>query len=188
MVEQRLTEREKARFWLIARRGLYYVDPSPPVTKGSVEQLLAVLPEWLPDESIGSWLKRANNPPTQVISFPKRVRRFQTVTEFFRMAADSGSERYPLPEKTLESADGRFWLTIWKVGDDLELTLQALGMAIDEFARSTLVLAASADADALLAVIQLDERGEGHGVVADTLATRKALLHPILGLLESGEA
>jgi hypothetical protein len=188
MTEPTLTDTEKARLWLRAWHGLHRLDTRSPVAKGMVEFLLAGLPERYSAETVSQWLQQATpSSSTRVIPFPGRTRRMQAVTEFFRMAADSGDERYPLPENTLESADGRFWLTVRAAGDALELTVQAVGMAIDDFAGQTIGLAAADEPSTPLIVLQLDQQSEGQIRVADTPELRKGLLHPVVGLIESGD-
>lgn len=176
--------------WLTAWHHLHALDRRPPLSGVDVGQLLQLLPERDAGESVAAWLgRRAARPASaQVIAFPGRVRRFQPVTEFYRMAADSGSERYPLPETTLESADGRLWLSVDKQGDELELTVQAVGMAVDELAGKCVGLAADATPGSLVAAVILDEQGEGRCLVADTDAVRQALLHPIVGIVEFSES
>jgi hypothetical protein len=176
--------------WLTAWHHLHGLDRRVPVSGSDIDQLLQVLPERDSGESVGAWLKRRAEPAAsaRIIAFPGKVRRFQPVSEFYRMAADSGTERYPLPETTLESADGRLWLSVNKQGDELELTVQAVGMAIDELAGKCVGLAADAAPETLVAAVILDQQGEGRCVVADTDAVRQALLHPIVGIVEFSES
>ncbi|NJD08317.1 MAG: hypothetical protein FIA97_17745 [Methylococcaceae bacterium] len=174
--------------WLAAWHHLHGMDRRPPVSTVAINQLMQVLPERAGDESVSGWLKRRIERSAQVIAFPGKVRRFQPVAEFYRMAADSGSERYPLPETTLESADGRLWLSVDKQGDQLELTVQAVGMAVDELAGRWVGLASDSAPETLVAAVMLDEQGEGRCVVADTDAVRQALLHPVVGIVEFSES
>jgi len=177
------------KLWLAAWHHLHAADRRVQVSTAAVEQLLEVLPERGDSETVAAWLLRARPVSSaRVIAFPGKVRRFQPVTEFYRMAADSGSERYPLPETTLESADGRLWLSVSKQGEELEFTVQAVGMAIDELAGKCIGLAADTTPDALVAAVLLDEQGEGCSVVADTETVRKALLHPVVGIIDFSES
>ena len=175
--------------WIEAWHTLHAQDRRPLVNAADVDHLLALLPERSGHESSAAWLARLTAQATsaKVIPFPVKARNFKPMTEFFRMAADSGSERLPLPDTTLESADGRLWLTVTKDGEELVLTVQAVGMAIDDLSGKTVGLAAKDDADTLLLVVELDDQAEGTCRVADDEAVRAALLHPVIGLVDAGE-
>lgn len=149
-------------------RGLHYLDSRPAVSSEMIQELVDVLPELKPGQTIGDWLNSA------------RVRRRVAITEFGDIAAKGrGDNLYPLPT-TLPSKDGRFWLTVQKSGDELKLTLEAIGLAISEFAGHQLVLTGPEETDAALAIIQLDHTANGYRTIPDTAEYRKMLLHPRL--------
>lgn len=172
-----LASDQQAQLWFIAWCGLHYLDSRPTVSPDFIQKLIDVLPELKPGQAIGDWLNSA------------RVRRRVAITEFVRMAARSSSEdHYPLPTTTLPSSDGRFWLTVQKSGDDLKLTLEAIGLAIGEFAGHPLVLTGPEETDAALAIIQLDHTARGYRTIPDTAEHRRMLLHPRLSLPDADES
>jgi hypothetical protein len=66
----------------------------------------------------------------------------------------------------------------------VSIAVQALGLATDEFANRTLGIAgAGADAEPV-ALLQLDEDGDGSVRLPDSPELRRALLKPVIGLVE----
>ncbi|MDG4550845.1 MAG: hypothetical protein P9F19_08420 [Candidatus Contendobacter sp.] len=170
-----LASDQQAQLWFMAWRGLHYLDSRPAVSSEMIQELVDVLPELKPGQTIGDWLNSA------------KVRRRVAITEFVRMAASSSKDRYPLPTTTLPSSDGRFWLTVQKSGDELKLTLEAIGLAIGEFAGHQLVLTGPEETNAALAIIQLDHTARGYRTIPDTVEHRRMLLHPRLSLPDAHE-
>lgn len=155
--------------------GLHYLDSRPIISSDLIQQLIRVLPERKPEQTISDWLKSA------------KVRSRVAITEFVRMAASSSEDRYPLPTAPLHSSDGRFWLTVQKSGDALKLTLNAIGLAISEFAGQQVILTGPEQTESDLAIIQLDHAASGCRTIPDTVEHRRMLLHPILSLLDADE-
>ena len=191
MPDQTLSDSEALVLWREAERRLRLVDVEPPLSMTTVDSLLDILGPRRSNESLGDWLQRGHAPATtierpsaEIIPFNPRRQRFTPVAEIVRLAADTSGPEIPLPTRELETADGRFRLRVTLEGDQVVLTVQALGLASDDFAGRTIGLAA-ADADQPpVALLQLDEDGDGTVRLPDTTALRQALLKPILGLVE----
>ena len=185
--------------WLEARRRLALADVAPPVTRERVDRLLAALPPRRPDEDLRGWLRRGAeaadgerrpSPSARVIAFPGAGRvRFTPITEIVRLAADSagagGEIPLPDPGRAIESADGRFRLTIAadEAGGGIRVAVQALGLASDLYANRRIGLAGHGDAGPL-AVVTLDEDGDGACRLDDRPDVRRALRRPVIGSVE----
>jgi hypothetical protein len=191
MTERKLSEAEAFALWREAERRLRLVDVEPPVSMARVDALLGVLGARQEGESITDWLKRSRKAPVaetrpsaEIIQFSARRQRFTPVAEITRLAADTSGPDLPLPSRELETADGRFRLKVAIEGDQVMIAVQALGLAADEFANRTLGIAgAGADAEPV-ALLQLDEDGDGSVRLPDTPELRRALLKPVIGLVE----
>ncbi len=192
MSHRSLTDTEALALWRRAAHQLALVDVEPPVSMAEVDQLLQVLGSRQRDESIISWLKRghterpatASQGSAEIIQFNPRRQRFTPVAEFVRLAADTAGAEIPLPSRALETDDGRFRLEVVKAGDELVISIQALGHASDLFALKTLGLRADEPGQLPIALVQLDEDGDGTLRQADSPALRRALLRPVLGVIE----
>lgn len=185
--------------WLEARRRLALADVAPPVSRERVDRLLAALPPRRPDEDLRGWLRRGAgaaggerrpSPSAEVVAFPGAGRvRFTPITEIVRLAADSAGAggKIPLPDpgRAIESADGRFRLTIAadEAGGGIRVAVQALGLASDMYANRRIGLAGAGDTGPL-AVIELDEDGDGVCRLDDRPDVRRALLRPVIGSIE----
>jgi hypothetical protein len=191
MPDQTLSDTEALVLWREAERRLRLVDVEPPLSMTTVDSLLDILGPRRSNESLGDWLQRGHAPATtierpsaEIIPFNPRRQRFTPVAEIVRLAADTSGPGIPLPTRELETADGRFRLRVTLEGDQVVLTVQALGLASDEFAGRTIGLAAVDAEEPPVALLQLDEDGDGTVRLPDTTALRQALLKPILGLVE----
>lgn len=191
MPDQTLSDSEALVLWREAERRLRLVDVEPPLSMTTVDSLLDILGPRRSNESLGDWLQRGHAPATtierpsaEIIPFNPRRQRFTPVAEIVRLAADTSGPEIPLPARELETADGRFRLRVTLEGDQVVLTVQALGLASDEFAGRTIGLAAADTDQPPIALLQLDEDGDGTVRLPDTTALRQALLKPILGLVE----
>jgi hypothetical protein len=136
------------------------------ISREDIDHFMPHLPVPLAGESLDTWFKRGNR---------------AIVADFIRYAADSATDEFPLPDNPL--ATDRFRLSIQQDGQELELTVQALGMAITEFANSALDLV---DAKTALsfARVALNYKGHGQVCIANTIEHRRALLHPQLRRIE----
>ena len=126
------------------------------------------------------------------MTFPGAGRvRFTPLTEIVRLAADSAgvSREVPLPDpgRAIESADGRFRLTIAAEAGGIRVGVQALGLASDLFANRRIGLAGPGGAEPL-AVIPLDGDGDGECRLDDRAEVRRALLRPVIGLIDDEDA
>jgi hypothetical protein len=195
MTDQKLSDHEAADLWRRAERRLRLVDREPPVTLGEVDALLQILGPRREQESLGEWLQRARapraeaapRPSAEIIPFSPRFnakrQRFTPMAEIVRLAADSGGE-IALPARELETADGRFRLKVTGEGDQVVIEVQALGLAADEFAGRTIGLAPAAAGAEPIALLALDDDGDGRVRLPDDPALRRALLKPVIGLVE----
>jgi hypothetical protein len=190
MTDHKLSRAEALALWREAERRLRLVDREPPLTMAKVDGLRQVLGERRADESLADWLLRARSetrqprPSAQIIPFSPRRQRFVPVAEITRLAADSAGSEIGLPVRELETADGRFRLAVRAEGDQLLIELQALGHAADEFAGRSVGLASAEPGAEPVAVLQLDGDGDGQARLPDSPALRRALLRPVLGLVE----
>jgi hypothetical protein len=190
MTDHKLSQAEALALWREAERRLRLVDREPPLTMAKVDGLRQLLGERRADESLADWLLRARNearekrPSAQIIPFSPRRQRFVPVAEITRLAADSAGSEIGLPVRELETADGRFRLAVMAEGDHLLIRLQALGHAADEFAGRSIGLARAEAGAQPVAVLQLDGDGDGQARLPDSPELRRALLRPVLGLVE----
>jgi len=195
MTNHKLSDSEAEELWRLAEQRLRLVDREPPVALSQVDALLQALGPRRREESLGAWLQRsrapqaaaAPRPSAEIIPFSPRFnarrQRFTPLAEIVRLAADSGGE-LALPLRELETADGRFRLEVTGEGDQVVIAIQALGLAADEFAGRTVGLAPAAAGAEPIALLALDEDGDGRVRLPDDPALRRALLKPVIGLIE----
>jgi hypothetical protein len=191
MTERKLTDAEARALWREAERRLRLVDPAPPIEMARVDALLGVLGPRRHEESLRDWLQRGQQraaervarPSAEIIPFSPRRQRFVPVAEITRLAAASAGETLELPTRELETADGRFRLRVSREGDRVVLAVQALGFAADDFAGKLMGLA-PAGAATPIAVVRLDDDGDGEVRLPDGDELRRALLKPVLGTIE----
>lgn len=188
------SDREQ-KFWSILLHRLELAASAPPLSREEAAELLAQLPPRRGQETLIDRIHRAMDADNVI---PVNFRPLITI---YRLAADSG-EIAPLPDpgRPLETADGRFRLWIRGANSKIQLTLEALGFASDEFAGRRLGLA-SADtypeqttdkivhlhSENLIAQFALNEDGDGACEIPDSLETRQALFQPVIGLIEDDE-
>ena len=196
MTNQKLSDSEAEELWRLAEQRLRLIDREPPVALSQVDALLQTLGPRRHEESLTDWLQRsrapeaeaATRPSAEIIPFsprfnPKR-QRFTAVAEIVRLAADSGGREIALPSRELETADGRFRLKVTSEGDQVVIEIQALGLAADDFAGKTIGLAPAAGGAEPVALLALDDDGDGRVRLPDDPALRLALLKPVIGLVE----
>lgn len=193
MPQGKLSDAEALALWKEAERRLRLVDVEPPLATARVDALLEAVGPRREGESIRAWLRRSQEgtaeddaderPSAEIIPFNPRRQRFAPVAGITRLAADTTSGEIPLPTRELETQDGRFRLRVTVEADQVVVALEALGFAADEFAGRTVGIA-PADGDVPVAVIVLDEDGDGEVRLPDTVELRRALLEPVIGLIE----
>jgi hypothetical protein len=196
MTDRKLSDAEALQLWRRAEQRLRVLETDPPIALHQVDALLQVLGPRRRGESLGDWLLRArtpvaastDRPSAEIIPFsPKfsaKRQRFTPVAEIVRLAADSAGSEIALPSRELETADGRFRLKVISAGDQVLVEIQALGLAADEFAGRTIGLAPADGAPDPVAVIELDEDGDGRVRLPDSPELRVALLKPVIGVIE----
>lgn len=193
MPNDKLSDAEALALWREAERRLRLVDVERPLPMARVDALLETLGPRRRDESIREWLQRGRRtepteperPSAEIIPFNPRHQRFAPVAEITRLAADTSGPDIPLPARELETADGRFRFRTTLEGDQILITVQALGLAADEFARRLIGIASAEGDGEPVAILQLDEDGDGSVRLPDSMELRRALLRPVIGLIEN---
>lgn len=190
MPDKKLTSEQQAALWLLARQRLELKNLKPAISSEFADRLRTQLPVQQKDETLGNLIRRASThtrPTAEVRPFkPKSSKRYKPVAEFMRLAADSHDTEMPLPdpENVLESADSQFRLRVTVINGRIEILIQALGFAADQFANCCIGLADPSDENMLIAEITLDQDGDGSCQVEDTSRLRRALLKPLIVLVE----
>ncbi len=190
MSDEKLTDQEEIVLWRRARDFLMEKKLKSTVSSRLVGRLRAQLPAKEKDETIGELIRRSSARASgsgEVVAFkPKPKRLFKPLTEFVRLAADTSDAEIPLPgpESPLESADGRFRLSITVENQSIDIFIQALGFAADEFANCRIGLANPNDDNEPIAVVTLDSDGDGRCQMDDTPGARRALLRPVILLMD----
>ncbi len=181
MINRKLTDAEELLLWQETKTHLKLLRTGPPASIEAVDNLLAVLPKRQPEESFRQWLARGKGAKQWV---------FKPITEIIRLAADTSDSEFPLPDpgRALESTDGQFRLTIFVPEiNKITIKVETLGFAADKFANRAIGIAIAPRADAVIAVINLNEDGDGDCTIDDQLEVRKTLLRPSIGLFEEVE-
>jgi hypothetical protein len=174
----KLIDTEKLLLWQETKVYLKLLETGPPASLEEVDNLLAVLPKRQPGESLRQWLVRGKGDKQWI---------FKPITEIIRLAADTSDSEFPLPDPglALESTDGQFRLMIVvPETDKITIKIETLGFAADEFANQPIGIASAPREDAVVAVINLNEDGDGDCTVADRMEVRKTLLRPTIGVYE----
>ncbi|HEX6143288.1 MAG TPA: hypothetical protein VFZ01_11245 [Geminicoccaceae bacterium] len=192
MTDDKLTPDEAEPLWREARRRLRDVEVEPPLTRARLDALQRRIGPRGPSEDLRSWLRRGRHareaPPAAdagvIVPFQPGRQRFRPVSRFTRLAADTAGGRLELPERELESDDGRFRMRVRREADQVVLELQALGFTTDQFAGRLVGLASPDEEDVPVAMVALDEDADGSVRLADTPELRRALLRPVIGLVE----
>jgi hypothetical protein len=186
-----LPEDEELALWRLAKRRLQAVHLGGGVDRERIETLRQALPSRTTGESVTDWVRRASGkaeaPKGEVAGnvvalAPKK--RLRPVAEIVRLAADSFGEepQLPDPNRPIETPDGQFRLTIRAQDGGIAVILSALGLASELYAGKNVVIA---DTDhEIVADLYLNEDGDGAAVIEDSLTTRKALLRPVICLVE----
>lgn len=190
MTDKKTPDSDATAFWRAAQRRLSLADPEPPISLERANRLGKWLPARHPEEPLADWLRRvrtAAQPAGQVLPFSAKPRwRFTPLASIRRLAADSGGTDIPLPDpgRALETEDGRFRLTITAQEGRIQLLIEALGLACEAFANRHLGIAGPRGEEELVAIIALDDDGEGCQYVDDRPEVRQALVQPVIGLIE----
>ena len=141
MSDKKLTDTEEVTLWQQARQRLAVKKLKSAFSPKMVDRLRAQLPKKQENETIGDLIRRASKQTQasgEIIPFaPKQIRRYKPLAEFVRLAADTSESEIPLPDpkSALESPDGRFRLRVIAKTDGIEILVQALGFAADQFAK-----------------------------------------------------
>lgn len=186
----KLSDRDVKALWQRAKERLDLVDTERPVSMAEVDSLLDTIGQRPANQSIADWIASAaarSSSVTDLVSavivpFDRLRHQFTPVVEFVRLAADDAGQEIPLPGRALEDEQGRFRLEVAKENDDLVIKITALGHASDDYA-GKLVGLATAGRDPV-AVVTLDEDGDGEIRLIDTTDLRLLLLRPVIGTVQ----
>lgn len=185
-----LTDTEVKTLWLKAKDRLDLVDTEPPVSLAEIDDLLSVMGNRPANQTVSDWIKAATGRAkttseivsTVVVPFDNLRECFTPVVEFVRLAADDAGREIPLPGRALEDDQGRFRLEVSKENDELVIQITALGSASDDYAGMKVGLATVGREP--VAVVTLDEDGDGMLRLPDTTDLRMLLLRPVIGTIQ----
>ncbi len=189
-MSSKLSDHEVKTLWERAQERLELVDTERPVSLDEVDSLLSVIGQRPANQSVTDWLKGAaakaatttSAVSAVIVPFDSLREQFTPVVEFIRLAADDAGREIPLPGKALEDDQGRFRLEVIKEKDELVIKLTALGNASDDYAGLKVGLASAGREP--VAVVTLDEDGDGEIRLADTTDLRLVLLRPVIGTVQ----
>jgi hypothetical protein len=186
MTDRKLSADEARILWREAARRLRAVDVEPPLTAARIDALGERLGPRRSGQDLRSWLRGDGAAETagNVIGFVQGRQRLRPVATFARLAADTAGSTLELPDRELETQDGQFRLRTGAADGAIVLELQALGFTADDFAGRTVALVDLDDENAAVAVLELDQDGDGSARFPDTTALRRALLRPVIALVE----
>lgn len=178
-------EAKRAR-WQHLWHKLHAVRFDPLPTEEDIAQAMNGLSQRRAGESLDAWLARLRAPAAS----QARRFRFTPLAEIRLMAASSHRERYPLPEEQpIETPDQTFRYFVEKAGDGLKVEVEALGIAIEQYAGELIGFGTSADPHSVVVLVRLDADGKGSASVPDTEAIREALcVKPVIGRVEYEDA
>lgn len=176
--------------WQRARDRLELVDTEPPVSMTEIDKLLSAIGQRPANQTVADWIKSAAGKPeftnaivsAVVVPFDNLREQFTPVVEFVRLAADDAGQEIPLPARSLEDDQGRFRLNVAKENDELVIQITSLGNASDDYAGVKVGLAAAGKEP--IAVVTLDEDGDGTIRLVDTTDLRLLLLRPVIGTVQ----
>ena len=185
-----LTDHEVKILWQRAQERLELVDTERPISFAEVDSLLKSVGRRPANQTVVDWIKSAASKSSNVVDFVSAVvvpfdalkHQFTPVVEFVRLAADDAGREVPLPGKALEDEQGRFRLQVAKENEELVIKITALGNASDDYAGVKVGLATPGREP--IAVVTLDEDGDGEIRLADTTDLRLLLLRPVIGTVE----
>jgi hypothetical protein len=185
-----LSDHEVKILWQRAQERLELVDTERPITFDEVDNLLKSVGRRPANQTVVDWIKSAASQSSNVIDIVSTVvvpfdslkHQFTPVVEFVRLAADDAGREVPLPGKALEDEQGRFRLEVIKEKRELVIKITALGNACDDYAGMKVGLATPGREP--IAIIELDEDGDGEIRLADTTDLRLLLLRPVIGTVQ----
>jgi hypothetical protein len=187
MTTSKLTPKQRLARWREAHVLLGGINFMPD-NEAKITEILCRLPKRLPNEELDTWLLRSRSitQKTGAVIIPFPHPRFMPVTEFVRRAASSDANPYPLPDNgPLESIDSRFRLTVNKHDEWLTITIEALGLAADDYANCLFGLSSTKALENVIVTVKLDADGDGEFQILDEESVRKTLLNPIIGVIVS---
>ncbi len=191
MSDQAGDKKKHLLLWKHAQARLLFNTQSPPASSELAAKLQAALPA--DDEmSLAERIRQSAQPSpssAEIKSFPSvKQKKFTPIAEFIRLAAYSGEDPLLASEGALilESLDGQFRITVAMLNKtDIEITVEALGFAADQFAHTEIGLLSSDPIEQIIATTVLNEDGDGTMYCSYTPLTANALLTPHLVLIDN---
>lgn len=176
--------------WQRALEHLELVETERPVSLDDVDSLLTAVGQRPANQTVADWIRSVTAKPAQtdgvvsavIVPFDTLKHRFTPVVEFVRLAADDAGREIPLPAKALEDEQGKFRLEVTKESNELVIKITALGNASDDYSGLKVGLASTGREP--VAIVTLDEDGDGEIRLVDTTDLRLLLLRPVIGTIQ----
>jgi hypothetical protein len=199
MRESTPVAREHRALWSAVERRLAALDWDSPVTLEQAQALLDGMPQRDSDENLESWLHRSFGlalgsaarqdaslaPADKVVPFLRPPGgRLRVIGQALAWAAAERDERSPTLPERMEIGRGAFRVQFAADGGNIRVTLEALGFELARLAGQEVAVTGPGGIGQLLALVDLDMRGEGEFEVADTPEARALLLQMQIGELE----
>ena len=167
-----MTTNINQQLWRIAQRRFKRIDWDVPITSADIETLHRLLPARRQDEAIPEWLQR--------VMPNSRAASYYAVSTITRRAAADGKLSETM---ILESDDTKFRLTITQVDAQIQIKVEALGLAIEDFAQRNLELTSQLLSEHYRIKLALNSMAEGEVTLADDLQARQLLFSPDIRLI-----
>ncbi len=164
--------------WLSARQRLAAIDWEPPVSREEVAALQAWLPVREAEESLTAWLQRGLSVDYVPVNPAAAYAALSTITR--RAAADGGAL---LELRVLESDDNQFRLSVAQKQGRISLKLEALGLAIADYADREVDIAGQTPAGQVLIQLTLNALAEAETELEASPVLRHLLFSPALRLM-----
>lgn len=165
------------RYWQAAHKRLQALDWNLPFFEKEVDESYAKLSPRKENENEIEWLLR--------VLPVARPYKFSPFTEIIRRVADSSLEEYPLPDDGfLFTEDESLQITINQQNNNVLIKVESLGEYVDKLANCNLGIAYKKNPKTMIAIIKLNDMGDGDVVVEDCIEVRRALSSPLIGLVE----
>jgi hypothetical protein len=155
------------RLWKMAEQRYNTIDWDLPASREQVDALYNTLPKPQPNESVPDWLNRVVNPASPAL--------FYASSYITRHAAADGKRILSI---VMESDDSCFRLTIDQRDSQIHVKIEALGMAMEDYAYRQVLITSSALAGVFYIPLTLDAMAEAETVVLEEQYSCQLLLNP----------
>lgn len=150
---------------LVVSRRFDSIDWQLPLTPEALEEVYAQLPKRYADEEMAAWLRRVRQNLSQ---------RFTPTTTIIRRAAASGA----VTSAVLYTQDEALRVAIDVQSGQIIVTVTALGLAIDRYAHRRIGITSRQGLEDYIAVIDLNDEGEGTAIFEADDVVRQLFLDP----------